>query len=475
MSTKTPTTANPLAELVNALTVAFQATSVPSSATFAGEAAECSGFLLQVNLFIRMQPQQFPSENAKVAFLISLLTGKALHWAKAIWNSDNPIIHSYEQFTSHFSEVFSTTIGQLSTSDQLFRLQQGNSTIHQYTLHFRTLAAASGWNETALLGAYRQGLNPHIHAAMALYDDSIGLEVFLQRTTRVSQRLAPCQPAITAPQLTSVVACTPVPEPMQVDSSRLTRSERNRRMMNGLCLYCGNSGHLLHTCPIRPPRPVVSTLSTEVETASLTLIPVTLHTSKTSLCFCLAGICVTSSDGVNTVTPTAWSTYLPPPSHLYSSHPLELRAPILFPPPEIPAEYMAFQDVFSKQAATLPPPHRPWDCTIDLLPGAQLPKGRVYPLSIPERQAMEEYIKEALQQGFIQPSTSPAASSFFVGAPVLTTGNSTHRSSNNHTRSLWFLLPSKSFVEPKSSRSWTCGVPATSFVFMRETSGRQLS
>ncbi|KAL0151631.1 hypothetical protein M9458_053032, partial [Cirrhinus mrigala] len=83
-------------------------------------------------------------------------------------------------------------------------------------------------------------------------------------------------------------------------------------------------------------------------------------------------------------------------------------------PPEIPAEYVVFQDVFSKQAATHLPPHRPWDCAIDLLPGAQLPKGKVYPLSIPECQAMEEYIEEALKQGFIQPYTSPS-SFFFVG------------------------------------------------------------
>ncbi|KAL0177034.1 hypothetical protein M9458_025928, partial [Cirrhinus mrigala] len=74
--------------------------------------------------------------------------------------------------------------------------------------------------------------------------------------------------------------------------------------------------------------------------------------------------------------------------------------------PEVPAEYMAFQDVFWKQAATQLPPHQPWDCAIDLLPGAQLPKGRVYPLSILERQMME-YIAEALSQRFIQPSTSP--------------------------------------------------------------------
>ncbi|KAL0161125.1 hypothetical protein M9458_044850, partial [Cirrhinus mrigala] len=120
-----------------------------------------------------------------------------------------------------------TTTGELATSDQLFRLQQGTSSVNHYTLHFRTLAAASGWNEKALLGANRQGLNHDLRAAMVLYDDSIGLEAFLQRTTKVAQNLAASQPPITAPQPASVAACHPVPEPMQIDSSRL--------IVNGLC------------------------------------------------------------------------------------------------------------------------------------------------------------------------------------------------------------------------------------------------
>lgn len=82
----------------------------------------------------------------------------------------------------------------------------------------------------------------------------------------------------------------------------------------------------------------------------------------------------------------------------------------------IPEEYRAFQDVFSKQLATRLPSHRPWDCAIELLPGATLPKGRVYPLSIPEQKAMGEYVEEALRQGYIHPSTSSAASSFFFVA-----------------------------------------------------------
>ncbi|KAI2646702.1 Transposon Tf2-9 polyprotein [Labeo rohita] len=115
---------------------------------------------------------------------------------------------------------------------------------------------------------------------MALYDDSTGLESFLQQTTHVSQRLATCQPPVTTPQSASVAACSPVPEPMQVDSTRLSRTERNRRIALGLCLYCGHQGHLIRNCPVQPPRPVVNTIQSDVETAHFTLLPVVLPTAE---------------------------------------------------------------------------------------------------------------------------------------------------------------------------------------------------
>ncbi|KAK3507066.1 hypothetical protein QTP70_003876 [Hemibagrus guttatus] len=54
-----------------------------------------------------------------------------------------------------------------------------------------------------------------------------------------------------------------------------------------------------------------------------------------------------------------------------------------------------------------------WDCAIDLLPSASPPKGWIYPLSLPESKAMEEYIESSLAAGHIRPSTSPAAAGFF--------------------------------------------------------------
>uniref|UniRef100_A0A8C2D6Y8 DUF4939 domain-containing protein n=1 Tax=Cyprinus carpio TaxID=7962 RepID=A0A8C2D6Y8_CYPCA len=103
-----------LLELGNLLHAALTSTSTPQSASaspmvlpasYAGEPAGCGGFLLQVSLYIKAQPQRFSTNRTKVA-LISLLSGHALQWAKAIWDANSVMNNSYEAFTNHFKEVF---------------------------------------------------------------------------------------------------------------------------------------------------------------------------------------------------------------------------------------------------------------------------------------------------------------------------------------------------------------------------------
>ncbi len=82
----------------------------------------------------------------------------------------------------------------------------------------------------------------------------------------------------------------------------------------------------------------------------------------------------------------------------------------------VPAEYHDLKEVFSKSRAASLPPHRPYDCAIDLVPGTSPPKGRLYSLSVPERGAMEKYISDSLAARFIRPSSSPAGAGFFFVA-----------------------------------------------------------
>ncbi len=298
--TKTDTTMDPrpssptenLEELVNTLRASLlPAPTPPTSASaspmalpavYAGDPAGCGGFLLQLSLHIEMQPQMFPTERSKVAFLISLLSDQALTWAKAIWNAKTAI-NSYEAFTNHFKEVFGSATGALSAADQLLCLRQGSSSTHEYTVKFSTLAATCGWNESALLCAYRQGLDVRIRAQMAIYDDTMGLESFMQKAKRISQHLAACHPAEAAHQPTSPANGSPVPEPMQINLSRLSARERARRWTAGLCLYCASSDHYIQACPFKPPRPAVSTLQTDPIISKLTVLNVQLLTPVQSV------------------------------------------------------------------------------------------------------------------------------------------------------------------------------------------------
>uniref|UniRef100_A0A8C9U637 Peptidase A2 domain-containing protein n=1 Tax=Scleropages formosus TaxID=113540 RepID=A0A8C9U637_SCLFO len=102
------------------------------------------------------------------------------------------------------------------------------------------------------------------------------------------------------------------------------------------------------------------------------------------------------------------------PKHLETScNSTSIESPNTDLPLQIPREYADLVAVFSKHKAAELPPHRPWDCAIDLFSGTTAPRGRVYPLSQPEHQAMEAYITEALEAGLIRPSTSPASAGFF--------------------------------------------------------------
>ena len=82
----------------------------------------------------------------------------------------------------------------------------------------------------------------------------------------------------------------------------------------------------------------------------------------------------------------------------------------------VPSVYHNLARVFSKDQALLLPPHRPYDCTIDLLLGAPLPVGRLYNLSVPEKETTRNYISESLASGIIRPSSSPVAAGFFFVA-----------------------------------------------------------
>lgn len=63
---------------VNASVPDVSASPMAQPATYAGTAEDCSGFILQCVLYFDMWTQQFQSDQEKIAYIITLLTGCAL-------------------------------------------------------------------------------------------------------------------------------------------------------------------------------------------------------------------------------------------------------------------------------------------------------------------------------------------------------------------------------------------------------------
>ena len=72
--------------------------------------------------------------------------------------------------------------------------------------------------------------------------------------------------------------------------------------------------------------------------------------------------------------------------------------------PAIPDYLREFDNVFSKESFDALPESKPWDHTIELVPGAEPTGCKVYPLSPSEQQELDAFLQENLDSGRIRPS-----------------------------------------------------------------------
>ena len=238
---------------------------------FDGNFETCATFIMQCELVFVHQPSMFSTDAARVAYVTNLLTGRAAQWATASWSMGASFCLSYRDFVAELRKVFHHPVCGRDPGTRLSSIQQGSGSVTEYSVEFRLAAAESGWNDQSLRVTFQKGLSDAVKDQLATREEPTSLDDLINLAIRIDGRLrerrrerAPRgllstpQPASTPAYFTSPLAIPTTSqtatgeEPMQLGRTRLTLAEREARFKAGLCLYCGQKGHRISSCPTRP-------------------------------------------------------------------------------------------------------------------------------------------------------------------------------------------------------------------------------
>ncbi len=234
---------------------------LPTPEAYKGEPNLCRAFLVKCSMFFSLQPQTFATEESKVALVLTLLSGKAALWGTAVWENRHPCCSSFHALSEEMRRVFDRAVVGREAARRLADLRQGERSVSDFSIEFRTLAAECKWNEEAQWDMFLHGLADRIQGEMFSRELPTSLDGLIDLALRVDSRLEqrdqrdrqswPVTQDYRPIESGPTVSHRPDSEPMQVGRARLSREERERRRRAGLCLYCGASGHFLVGCPVK--------------------------------------------------------------------------------------------------------------------------------------------------------------------------------------------------------------------------------
>ena len=236
---------------------------LPPPERFSGAPGSCRPFLVQCSLAFELQPSAFPTERSRVAYIVSLLSGRAKDWGTAEWEKQSAMCASVELFSAGLRRVFDHITPGREAARGLFTLTQGGRSVADYSIEFRTMAAESSWNASSLFDAFYHGLSDRIKDELAARDLPADLDGLVALAIRIDGRLrerrrervlsAVHQPAHSPVLQLESVSGSPndVPEPMQLGRTCLSAVERQRRLRENKCMYCGQDGHFVSSCPVK--------------------------------------------------------------------------------------------------------------------------------------------------------------------------------------------------------------------------------
>lgn len=192
-----------------------------------------------------------------MAFVLTLLSGKEALWGTVVWGNQDPCCTSFQALSEEMRKVFDHAAAGREVARLLADLCQGECSVSEYSIQFRTLATECHWNEEAQWDRFLHGLADRIQREIYMLDLPPKLNEFIELALRVDvhESVSTENPIVQHRELAhgqrNTVCPMSDPEHMQVGRGRLSREERERWRSQGLCLYFGKADHFIQSCPVK--------------------------------------------------------------------------------------------------------------------------------------------------------------------------------------------------------------------------------
>uniref|UniRef100_A0A803TPI1 DUF4939 domain-containing protein n=1 Tax=Anolis carolinensis TaxID=28377 RepID=A0A803TPI1_ANOCA len=157
---------------------------------FSGEASKVHVFRRQCQAYLEARQAEFPQEDVKVAWIYSLLDGPAATWATALYDAGSTHLSTAQNFLNHLRKTWGIEDEEEAAGHKLRRLFQGDRPLSRYIAEFRVLAQSTGWNDIALRGQFREGLNIEMQEEISKVDPPGTPERLINQCLRAEALLA---------------------------------------------------------------------------------------------------------------------------------------------------------------------------------------------------------------------------------------------------------------------------------------------
>ncbi len=178
----------------------------------------------------------YPTDDSRIAFVCSPLTGRALEWATVVWREDHSVFPSFSAFILRFKEVYEDPAGGKEAGEQLLSLCQGRSPVADYALSFRTLAAQTGWLDDPLRLHFRRRLSPELESELACRDEGRSLDQFIELSIRIDNLLRSRRLTRFSSAPVGTTLLSPDTEPMQIGFTHLSKEVRETHSPKSLLI-----------------------------------------------------------------------------------------------------------------------------------------------------------------------------------------------------------------------------------------------